>query len=543
MKVVCENCRAVYKVPDEKLRSAVNKATCRNCRFRMLIPRPNAGADPNERILVSAIGPATPSPKEPASQDSPDRTGGNWAPPDAKRPIRRPISDLPRSESLRRGPSPSLPPRMKDVYSSSSPPTPPQKPGPSHPNDTPGIAPSSSRPSGPVNTQNHSSDPSLSPEPPLAPGQLPPPASSSPPTPPTRDSLPISPPPRLGGVEPARPPTPSPTNPQTLRRSTADPRSGPVGSQGLARYSFGGGIRAYDPASDLVWIGVGTTIAAFGSFLLALLAPLATLPLVWVAVVLAVGGAALTIGILWTGARGRRKAQASLVMFVSIPVAVLGATGLVVLKIAGQAVIEHADQSRFIDGSEYDYAPVEQITAQPIDLPTRPTRPEVAPEPDPVVAPAPPTPAQDEETRDEETRDRAQPKAEPPIPAPAPPPPGRSTPPPAATEVAPAPPPLPIRGSDELPETVSPQEIQLMLIDYTKAKACFLPLAQAGALPVQVGTQFKIMPNGTAQDFVVTGPTAHRGGDLETCLRLAVLALQFPESRSGAKVDYPFVLQ
>ncbi|MCA9568178.1 MAG: zinc-ribbon domain-containing protein, partial [Myxococcales bacterium] len=57
MKVVCDNCSAVYKVPDDKLTKPVNKATCRQCGHRMLIPRPRVDADPNERTLVTAVPP------------------------------------------------------------------------------------------------------------------------------------------------------------------------------------------------------------------------------------------------------------------------------------------------------------------------------------------------------------------------------------------------------------------------------------------------------------------------------------------------------
>jgi len=57
MKVVCDNCRAVYKVPDDKLTKPVNKATCRNCGHRMLIPRPQPGADPDEQTVVTSMPP------------------------------------------------------------------------------------------------------------------------------------------------------------------------------------------------------------------------------------------------------------------------------------------------------------------------------------------------------------------------------------------------------------------------------------------------------------------------------------------------------
>ena len=60
MKVICDNCRAVYKIPDEKLAKPVNKATCRKCGHRMLIPRPRQGQNPDEKTLVTAVPPTPP---------------------------------------------------------------------------------------------------------------------------------------------------------------------------------------------------------------------------------------------------------------------------------------------------------------------------------------------------------------------------------------------------------------------------------------------------------------------------------------------------
>ena len=68
MKVVCDNCRAVYKVPNDKLTKPVNKATCRSCGHRMLIPRARPGADPEERTLVTAV-PPTPVGAPPRMED------------------------------------------------------------------------------------------------------------------------------------------------------------------------------------------------------------------------------------------------------------------------------------------------------------------------------------------------------------------------------------------------------------------------------------------------------------------------------------------
>jgi len=73
MKVICDNCGAMYKIPDEKLVKPVNKATCRQCGHRMLIPRPRRGADPDERTLVTAV-PPTPPPAPSRGDSGPPTT-------------------------------------------------------------------------------------------------------------------------------------------------------------------------------------------------------------------------------------------------------------------------------------------------------------------------------------------------------------------------------------------------------------------------------------------------------------------------------------
>ena len=58
MKVVCDNCGAVYKIPEHKLVKEVNKATCRKCGHRIMIRRdaPTKPAEPetNEEATVIA---------------------------------------------------------------------------------------------------------------------------------------------------------------------------------------------------------------------------------------------------------------------------------------------------------------------------------------------------------------------------------------------------------------------------------------------------------------------------------------------------------
>lgn len=61
MRVVCENCGTTYKIPETKLVKEVNKATCRNCGFRMMIRRPSAAA-------ASAADGTDPDPEDAATQ-------------------------------------------------------------------------------------------------------------------------------------------------------------------------------------------------------------------------------------------------------------------------------------------------------------------------------------------------------------------------------------------------------------------------------------------------------------------------------------------
>lgn len=55
MRVVCDQCAASYKVPNERLTKPINKATCKQCGSRLLIPKPKPGADPDERVVVPAV--------------------------------------------------------------------------------------------------------------------------------------------------------------------------------------------------------------------------------------------------------------------------------------------------------------------------------------------------------------------------------------------------------------------------------------------------------------------------------------------------------
>jgi predicted Zn finger-like uncharacterized protein len=60
MKVVCDNCGAVYKIPEHKLVKEVNKATCRKCGHRIMIRRdaPQRDAEPESGEEATVIAEA-----------------------------------------------------------------------------------------------------------------------------------------------------------------------------------------------------------------------------------------------------------------------------------------------------------------------------------------------------------------------------------------------------------------------------------------------------------------------------------------------------
>ncbi|MBN1336996.1 MAG: zinc-ribbon domain-containing protein [Deltaproteobacteria bacterium] len=67
MKVVCEHCGAVYRIPEEKLTREVHKATCRRCGHRMVIRRLAA---------TEAVAPPPPPSAVPHMEPAPPDTAG-----------------------------------------------------------------------------------------------------------------------------------------------------------------------------------------------------------------------------------------------------------------------------------------------------------------------------------------------------------------------------------------------------------------------------------------------------------------------------------
>ncbi len=77
MKVVCDQCASSYNVPNARLKKPINKATCKQCGSRLLIPRPKPGAGEEDRVVVRAVPPTAPVANQtlaPADDDDGDKT-------------------------------------------------------------------------------------------------------------------------------------------------------------------------------------------------------------------------------------------------------------------------------------------------------------------------------------------------------------------------------------------------------------------------------------------------------------------------------------
>ncbi|MEZ4239106.1 MAG: zinc-ribbon domain-containing protein [Myxococcota bacterium] len=367
MKVVCDNCRAVYKVPDEKLTKAVNKATCRNCGHRMLIPRPKPNADPDERTLVTAVPPTpvgapprairesgaddlrvgtpmvsarvdqTLSQPEDDFDDAPD-TKLAVHPPDGARPQpsrgrAAPVSrggNASMGGSMSRSPSPSSRSRSGDSHH-----------GHSHGHSQMKLPPARSGDSlAGINPQANS-----------MPAALPGPVNTSTP-PPSR---------RTPG------PAPRSTPPPAASRS----RSGTYPAMAL-----------HDPAGDLNWALLGTSTALVGGFLLAFLSVWNHPLVMWFGLAMTFGGGLLSFMVLLTGARGRRPARTFLSVVLGFVFAMVISTTLVATKWSAE---------RLIDAYDIRFSNAALGNATTADLEPRVAAP--LPAPLPVAEPAPAAPA------------------------------------------------------------------------------------------------------------------------------------------------------
>jgi outer membrane biosynthesis protein TonB len=531
MKVVCDNCRAVYKVPNEKLTKPVNKATCRQCGQRMLIPQPRPGADPEERTVVTAVPPTPAGAPSRMEDDRPTapiederdetlsgRNEGDEIYPGTPLPpgLSTGRDTLPADMSIDEGPSTAwVPPQPKEGEgprigaraSASARAAPPRRGSPATPMAAPARPSLSERPSPPAPVAALSPVPSLSPGPVLVASQP----------------------------------------------DIAVP---------------------HDPFYDLAWALVGTICALVGTVLLSFLPLFNHWAVLWAGLALSFGGGATAILILATSKLGRQPAWTiASVVFGSL-IAITAAAGLTGAQVMTVRVVEQGiDGINFAKGTG---------PSQPVD--GGPSLASVRPVPAPAVAPDPPVEEQAGPSNPEEQAIAASSAGEPerapsvaeataappprssapeapkpapasspkPSPAPAPAPAAiaatkaTAAPTPAPTKPAPAPAPAASPAPAAAPAApaaaVSYEVIDILLRNNIGIKRCFVPLAQAGTLPSRVDVKFTLQTTGKA-NAVSVAQSQYSGTEFEKCIQGAIAAIDFPVGATSQKITYPFQLQ
>lgn len=552
MKVICDNCGAMYKIPDEKLVKPVNKATCRQCSHRMLIPRPRRGADPDERTLVTAV-PPTPSVAPLRAADS--------------GPPTTPIHEV---EELTAPTGGKMKDETKwvrnDVAAASAAPAAPTR----------GTAQVSVRPAGGAATERvpaHTGPPT--PPAPVMP-QLSSQAPASPPRTHTRDSLrraaaladdvatQVGPDPTLT-IPPRDEPTPAPTPTPAPAAPTHDPR----GDMGLALFGVAVAILG------VTILGISSVLDLTSNYWLVLGASA-------LGMLFAVGGSVGAFLVLMTSGRGRkpawRAASVIVAMLVAIVVAALPALGRVGYDTFATGFDGLDDLMAAATpgdlGTEIEEPPSLGDLAM-----TEPDAPDAAaeagatdsdaggavedtdgtaePDPDPVDEPADPPAAASGTSRSPASTSRTSRTS-----------PGRTSsgtssdrtstrPPATGRTTAPALtdeqeldlPDDPLSGgstptkppSSALPASPPLKAIDVMVKSNVSVKKCFFDYQRAeGALPKRVDVRFTIKPSGDATRIGTT-QNKLKGTDLESCLIRAIRSINFPPSQDGTTLTFPFV--
>lgn len=551
MKVVCDNCGALYKIPDDKLVKPVNKATCRQCGHRMLIPRPRRGADPDERTLVTAV-PPTPAPPPmrddsgppttPLHADSEEKTLPTGAPPaEETRWIRNELKTRPsaRPPDDRGADRPDRNAMTERV--------------PAH------GGPSGS--SGQSNDRSQSTDVSLL-------DDIDPHAENDR-TP--RDS-----------ARPRRAPEPERT-PDREPRAGRPPKSD---SSRKAKSSAADDRPAHDPRRDMGLALFGVVVAGVGVLILGIDAVIDAGPgAYWMVLSTAVLGTTLACGglvgaflVLLTSGRGRKPAWRVASVILAILVGVVAGAVPASVRLG-------VDSAASISQQVNEYM---ARTGPPIEEPSLADLPsDGAPDPD-ITAPddaddtaaAPQDPTEDatadastdDASADARTDDAASSRTRSTS--------GTATSTPRtrttdrsttssprrrvtisesepARDAARTPPEEELRLPDDINDLDTPprqasnpdlpakpamQAIDIMVKTNVNVKRCFYEYQKAeGKLPSRLDVPFAIKPSGDATDISVK-QSRYAGGELEACLIKAIRGITFPPSQQGTSLTFPFVL-
>ncbi len=542
MRVVCDNCRAVYKIPDSKLIKPVNKATCRNCGHRMLIPRPPQATE-DERTLVTN-NPMTPAaamprsagpPTVPIQDDEPERTlpiaNRHYTPepPPGRRvagdPSRHSMDEdvalqpgTPAPAGRRKrpprpsGPHLSPPPEEKTSWVR-NPPT--GGNAAADTNDALAAAARGMRPSEePTRIQGR--PPELDSYEPKFEESHPAPAQPAPPKP---RAKPVSPPPNYEqNHQPSYPP--------------------PVGSPSPS----------HDPSGDMMLALLGTMGAIFGIVLLAIDPRPASFVLDTavraIALMLAFGGAFTSMLVLITSSRGRRPAQQVGSIVIASFLAMLGVGSAI-----GLNTMAYLWKTGFFTSQATVSIPADFGTDAVADLP--PESEAIAEEPVEVVAPTTNPPRRAARRTVPRTTKKAPPKKVVTVPSPEPeedlfedddfgfddpePPPPVRTPPPPTKKAA---------SSGDSMESVPMEVIDIQLRNNIDVKKCFFGHMQSnGALPKRVDVRFTLEPSGKVSRAAIT-QAQFAGSSLDSCLSKAIKKIQFPPTSGAAtKITFPFIFE
>ncbi len=302
--------------------------------------------------------------------------------------------------------------------------------------------------------------------------------------------------------------------------------------------------RGYDPSPDLTWAIVGTLAAIVGVLLLAANLSGSNIQR-FIGLVLSLGGTFATLFILVTGGRGSKKASLLIAGLISVVLSLGGATVLNLLHVGYSSWSTPEVAAAPAPATPAAPAPAVDVEPEPVTEPAaeEPSTEDILasaeltpPEPEPVEPPPvaePSTPA---------VASNAQPSEPAPTPAPA------SRPRPEnddmddlfAAEPEPEPEPVSTRTAESV---LLPTVVDTILRNNKGVKRCFqYEYKRAGSVPRSLPVGFKVRSSGGVSSAWVSADS-YKGTELESCLKGAILDVQFPPFDGESKtMSYTFRL-
>jgi len=480
MRVVCDNCGAVYKIPESKLVREVNKATCRKCGHGIIIRKTGIGPASTAPELADGEATQITSADELEARARAQQTAAAGMPAASFPPFGG-RQDLPIPEEV-------VPPTVVD-----------QRPD-GHEQTVPRAGRGAP---GPVLVD-------APPPPPAA--QLPPAAvTSAPPAPPLRQA----PQPSISQATPALPAQPSAPMPIVTQAPVVQSAHDPSGDMTLVMMSAFGGL----VGSAVLAVSQGNVMLTSGGL----------------AICIASGFTALLV--LVTGDRGRKEARVFLSMFLSLPLAAIVGLCWFVMGMAGSLSDDLADLEvaeaevpapstepgpleEAIEGSEDAIDPLAQLEE---DTAVEKDEEEVAEAPAPAPRPSTKPTESTTSTNNASTSPKPTPK-----PTPRPDPEPKPTP-----KASSAPQGVPVTVLDTMLK--SNKGVKRCFGIYRQ---------DHGSLPTgRITVKLVVSPSGRASSAKIDGGQ-YAGTSLDTCLGSAVKEITFPpwDGSESLTYYYPFIM-